>query len=57
VRYELGEWCNKIQEASSSYRELRNLVNAILRAAKEGRLDGCEVFLYTYNQTVEGSYF
>jgi hypothetical protein len=27
------------------------------RAAQEGRLDGCEVFLYTDNQTAEGSYF
>jgi hypothetical protein len=57
VRYELGEWCNKIQEASSNYRELRNLVNDMLRAAQEGSLDGCEVFLYTDNQTAEGSYF
>jgi ribonuclease HI len=57
VRYELGEWCDKIQEASSNYRELQNLVNAMLRAAQEGRLDGCEVFLYADNQTAEGSYF
>jgi hypothetical protein len=57
VRYELGEWCNTIQEASLNYRELRNLVNNMLRDAQEGRLDGCELFLYTYNQTMEGSYF
>jgi hypothetical protein len=57
VRYELGEWCDKIQEASSNYRELQNLENAMLRVAQEGRLDGCEVFLYTDNQTSEGSYF
>jgi hypothetical protein len=41
VRYELGEWCDKIQEASLNYRELQNLVNAMPRAAQEGRLDGC----------------
>jgi hypothetical protein len=29
----------------------------MLRAAQEGRLDGCESFLYTDNQTAEGSYF
>jgi hypothetical protein len=57
VRYELGEWCDKIQEAYLNYRELRNLVNAMLRAAQEGRLDRCEVFLYTDNQTAEGAYF
>jgi hypothetical protein len=32
-------------------------VNDMLMAAQEGRLDGCEVFLYTDNQTAEGSYF
>jgi hypothetical protein len=57
VQYELVEWCDNIQEASSNYRELQNLMNAMLRAAREGKLDGCEVFLYTDNQTVEGSYF
>jgi hypothetical protein len=56
VRYELGEWCELIQEATSNYRELRNLVNTMVRAAQEGRLEGCEVFLYTDNQTAEGAY-
>jgi hypothetical protein len=56
VRYELGEWCELIQEATSNYRELRNLVNDMVRAAQEGRLEGCEVFLHTYNQTAEGAY-
>jgi hypothetical protein len=32
-------------------------MNAIIRAGQEGLLDGCEVFLYTDNQTAEGSYF
>jgi hypothetical protein len=57
VRYLLGEWSDEIQEASSNYSELRNLVNSMLRAAQEGRLDGCEVFYYIDNQTAEGSYF
>jgi hypothetical protein len=56
VRYELGEWCERIQEATSTYRELRNLVNDMVRAVQEGRLEGCEVFLYTENQTAEGAY-
>jgi hypothetical protein len=57
VRYELGEWYDQIHEASSNHRELRNLVNFMLMDAQEGRLDGCEVFLYTDNQTAEGAYF
>jgi hypothetical protein len=28
----------------------------MVRATQEGRLDGCEVFLYTDNQTAEGTY-
>jgi hypothetical protein len=49
VRYDMGEWCERIQEATSNYWELRNLVNYMARAAQEGRLEGCEVFLYTDN--------
>jgi hypothetical protein len=30
VRYKLGEWCESIQEASSNYREIMNLVNDIM---------------------------
>jgi hypothetical protein len=56
VRYDLGEWCEHIQEATSNYPELRNLINAMVRVAQEGRLEGCEVFLYTDNQTDEGAY-
>jgi hypothetical protein len=56
VRYELGEWCETIQEATSNYRELMNLVNDMVHVAQEGRLDGCEVFLYTDKQTAEGAY-
>jgi hypothetical protein len=56
VRYELGEWCDTIQEATSNYRELMNLVNTMVRAAQESRMDGCEVFLYIDNQTAKGAY-
>jgi hypothetical protein len=31
-------------------------VNSMLRVDQEGRLDGCELCLYTENQTAEGSY-
>jgi hypothetical protein len=56
VQYELGEWCERIKEETYIYRELRNLVNSMVRAAQEGRLEGFEVFLYTDNQTAEGAY-
>jgi hypothetical protein len=38
VQYELGEWCERIQEATSNYWALRNLINDMVRAAQEGRL-------------------
>jgi hypothetical protein len=40
VRYELGESCERIQEATSNYRVVSNLVNAMVRAVQEGRLEG-----------------
>jgi hypothetical protein len=56
VRYELGEWFECIQDAASNYRELRNLVNDMVRVVQEQRLEEFEVFLYTDNQTAEGAY-
>jgi hypothetical protein len=56
VQYELGEWCERTQEATYNYQELRNLVNDMVRTEQEGRLEGCEVFLYTDNHTTEGAY-
>jgi hypothetical protein len=56
MRYELGEWCESMQEVKANYPELRNLVNVMVRAAQEGRLYGCEVLFYTDNQTAEGAY-
>jgi hypothetical protein len=47
VHYELGECWESIQDARSNYLELRNFVNATVRSAQEGRLNGYEVFLYT----------
>jgi pectin methylesterase-like acyl-CoA thioesterase len=32
-------------------------VNALIRSAHKGLLDGCEVFLFTENKTDEGFYF
>jgi hypothetical protein len=49
VWYELVDWCESIQEANSNYWELSNLFNAMVCSAQEGKLDGCEVFLYTEN--------
>jgi hypothetical protein len=57
VGFEFGEWCEDIQGKTSKYREFRNLVNALLRAAEEGRLKGAEIFIFTDNQAAEGAYY
>jgi hypothetical protein len=57
VRFEFGEWCEDIQDESSNYREFRNLVNVLMRAADEGRLKGAGIFLFTDNQAAEGAYY
>jgi hypothetical protein len=57
VRFEFGEWCKDIQGDSSNYREFRNLLNTLLRAAEEGQLKGSETFIFADNQVTEGAYY
>jgi hypothetical protein len=57
IRYEHGLWSETLCEEHSNYKELRNLVNALMRAGLEGRLTGRDIFLYTDNQVAEGSYY
>jgi hypothetical protein len=57
IRYEHGLWSETLCEEHSNYKELRNLVNALMRAGLEGRLTGREIFLCTDNQVAEGSYY
>jgi hypothetical protein len=56
-RFEFVEWCEDIRGESSHYREFRNLLNALLCAAEEGRLKGAEIFLLMDNQAAEGAYY
>ncbi len=44
-------------EASSNFRELRNLVDAVELEYKQGGLDGHELFLFTDNQVAERAYY
>jgi hypothetical protein len=50
-------WSEILCEEHSKYKELRNLVNALMRAGLEGRLTGRDFFLYTDTQVAEGSYY
>jgi hypothetical protein len=57
IIYEHGMWSETLCEEHSNYKELRNLVNALIGAGLEGKLTGREIFLYTDNQVSEGSYY
>jgi hypothetical protein len=46
-----------IEERSSNYRELRNLVEAIKHAFDKGWLDDRELLMFTDNSTAEAAYF
>lgn len=46
-----------VQELSSNYRELHNLVLALEEAATKGWLTGQEIFMFTDNSTAEAAYF
>jgi hypothetical protein len=57
IRYRYGQWCSAIQEESSNYKELGNLVSALEEAVEDHTLRECEVFLFTDNSTAEGAYY
>jgi hypothetical protein len=46
-----------IQERSSNYRELKNLVEALEESFNKGWLDDREIFMFTDNSTAESAYF
>ena len=54
-RYE--QWASSISEESSNYRELRDLVEALEKDAREVKLTDCEVFLLTDNLVAEHFFF
>ena len=46
-----------MEERSSNYRELRNLVEVLESAFKEGMLQDREIFMFTDNSTAEAAFF
>ena len=57
LHWQGGKWAVSIQAESSNYRELRNLVEALERAVKQGLINGAEVFMFTDNIVAERAYF
>jgi hypothetical protein len=57
IHYRFGQWCDDVSEKLSNYRELFNLVARLEELVEEGKLDGCEVFVFTENTTAEAAFY
>ena len=57
IVFRFGQWCDKVSEKSSNYRELLNLVERLEEMVSNGTLTDCEVFLFTDNSTAESVYY
>ena len=55
--FRYGQWSSAISEASSNYREFRNLVKAMEAYVRSGKLRDCEVFLLTDNLVTENAFY
>lgn len=56
ILYRHGVWGWTVWEGSSNRRELTNLVETLEWEAAQGRLHGCEVFLFTDNSMSEAAF-
>jgi hypothetical protein len=52
-----GVWGPDAEDASSNFRELCNLTEAIEYGVQTGRLKDCELFIFTDNTTAEAAYY
>ena len=56
IFYQHGVWANYLSEASSNYRELRNLIESLRLDCESGKLKDCQIFLFTDNWVAEACY-
>ena len=56
MRFQIGLWSPEVEEESSNYMELRNLVESIGVEARSGRLIDCELFVFTDNATTDACF-
>jgi len=57
VMFRHGIWTYDVSRASSNFREFRNLVDGLEKAAEDGGLKEVELFLGTDNQVAENAYY
>jgi hypothetical protein len=57
IAYRIGVWGSDVDDASSNFRELRNVVESIEDQVIEGRLKQAELFMFTDNSTAEAAFY
>ena len=57
IHSEFGQWSNSVEGKHSNYKDLRNLVNAVIKAYDDGLLKDCKLFLFTDNFVAECAYY
>ena len=57
IWFRLGVWGCTLEEESSNFRELINLVESIEERVAEGGFSGSEIFLFTDNSTAEAAFY
>ncbi|CAB9525841.1 unknown protein [Seminavis robusta] len=58
VDFEFGQWTEKdVEETSSNWKELTNLVEFIEERARSGSIRDAELFMFTDNSTAEAAYW
>lgn len=57
LEIQIGTWNEKGTDKSSNFRELGNIVIRLEKEAKEGKLKGSEVFMFTDNSTSESAFY
>jgi len=57
IQFECGQWCTESSEESSNWRELKNVVEAIIGFVKRHELHGSEIFIFTDNSTAEAAFW
>ena len=58
MEFQFGQWLvSAAEEESSNWREFTNVVEFLELKGREGKLTGCELFMFTDNSTTEGAFW
>ena len=57
IRFRIGLWSAAEEAESLNYKELKNLVDTVSKEAKAGRLQDCELFMFTDNSTAKSCFY